>query len=261
MYNEALRRRVAYTIWIAMVFAQSIYGVQNDVHLLTPQEVFDRFVSFRHGLVERVMDADTKALLHQVIEHPTVYADVIANAMEIGRNSPVDDKTYKRVGIAIGLARRTGRPDLFAQPVNRLIEQTAVQVKEYRLKIEPKMPIEDEVLRSEYQHVLALRSSAIDVLGSFVHGDAIGLCIESLSEEREYMSGADVIMLRYLERVAPLRPDIRPKLEEMCNSSDSPLKNNPQLLRVLQAMDKAAAERRIEQPREKKEQPESREDE
>lgn len=69
------------------------------------------------------------------------------------------------------------------------------------------------------------------------------ICIDDLAEEREYMSGADAVMFRYLEKVAPLRPDIRPKLEEMYNSSDSPLRNHPQLLRVIEAIDRAEAEK------------------
>ena len=58
-------------------------------------------------------------------------------------------------------------------------------------------------------------------------------------------------MLSYLEKVAPLRPDIRPKLEETYKSPDSPLRNHPQLLRVLEAMDKAAAEQKKEGDKDK----------
>ncbi len=51
-------------------------------------------------------------------------------------------------------------------------------------------------------------------------------------------------MLRYLEEVAPLRPDIHPRLEEMYKSPTSPLRNHPQLLRVLEAIEKAEGEKK-----------------
>ncbi len=54
-----------------------------------------------------------------------------------------------------------------------------------------------------------------------------------------------VVMIDYLEKVAPLRPDIRPKLVEMYQSPTSRLRNHPQLLRVLEAIDRAEADKAV----------------
>ena len=65
-----------------------------------------------------------------------------------------------------------------------------------------------------------------------------------LRTPRSRAYGDKVYVPRTPSQVAPLRPDIRAKLEEMYNSPISPLRNHPQLLRVLEAVDRAEAEKK-----------------
>lgn len=99
------------------------------------------------------------------------------------------------------------------------------------------------------QNVARLRDQTLKALSEFSDPYAIVKCVENLKLERNFMT--EFVMLSYLEKVAPLRPDIRPKLEEMYNSPTSPLRNHPHLLRVLKAMDKVAAEKVLAAEQEK----------
>lgn len=96
--------------------------------------------------------------------------------------------------------------------------------------------------------LLSFRRSTLVEVGGV---GAVELVDEVMTEIQVADGATRVVMLSYLEKVAPLRPDIRPKLEETYKSPDSPLRNHPQLLRVLEAMDKAAAEQKKEGDKDK----------
>lgn len=247
MHYRNVRRGSAFAIAIATLSFLSTLGAREQLDSRTPDEVFDSLVSFQHGLAERMMDEETRALLRGVVENPIVYVQVISNAMKFRSEVPMDDYSYRRAGTAIGLARKTDRADLFSQSVLPLIEQLTKRIEHLREIVKPKIAVENEKVRGEYQRVLVLRSSALKLVSDWGDPGAAQLCIEWLIEEREYMSGADIVMLRYLQEVAPLRPDIRTKLEAMYNSKTSLLRKHPQLLRVLEAIDKAEAEKKRNQ--------------
>lgn len=215
--------------------------IAQEQNQRTPEQVIAYLSSLRHGLVERSMDEETKALLDDVVNNPKVYSNAISEAMQLRPNVLLGDQDYRQVGTALGLAKKIGST-FFAHQVRRFIEDATERLGNLRAKVKPQSAVNDKELQQEHDRVVSLRSSALDILGEFGDPGAVDLCMEKVLEEYEHMRGADVVMLRYLEKVALLRPDIRPKLEEIYNLSTSPLRNNPQLLRVLDAMDKAAAE-------------------
>lgn len=258
-----LRNRVASVSWFMIVLGVMYWSrfsmaQQDSSKPTSPDELIEYFSSLRHGLIERTMGEEAKAWLHDIIDHPELYAEAISKPLKVNLTH---QSAPRRIGTALELARRSGRHDLFGAHVRELLPRLTGELHRARVRMKTQTPIVDENLWRDYQHILGLRNAVIDVLGDYGDSTAVETCLQGLTEEREYMSGADVVMFRYLEKVAPLRPDIRPKLEEMYNSPESPLRNNPQLLRVLEAIDKAAAERRMERPREKKGQPEPRDDE
>lgn len=89
-------------------------------------------------------------------------------------------------------------------------------------------------------HLDRLCGMALKMLTEFEDSEAIDEVVVRLGKAKIALQ---TDMFRYLEKVAPLRPDIRSKLEEMHDSPDSPLRNHPQLLRVLEAIDRAEADK------------------
>ncbi len=210
-----------------------------------PDEVIAFLSSLRHGLVERVMDPDTKTVLQHVVDNPTIYANAITDAMQL----PVDDsalstnETYKRIGTGLGLAERIG-PDHLGGAVRRLVDEATERVRRYRGTMKPGFPLKDETARKAYMNVLLLRDGAIETLGKFDDPHAAALCAEDLDIELNY-HGAYGVMFRYLEKVAPLRPEIKTKLKQMYDDPASSLHNHRQHLRVIDAIDRAEADKAV----------------
>lgn len=206
-----------------------------------------------HGLVERFLDKDTKRLLRKVRDEPSAYMDVLTEFLTLPEQ--IDEsldvsRLEGTLGLLGAIGQRHGGRDV-GKAARRAVQDFFDQVASELAMRSPGDPTEDarqkqELMRSLVRALSGLQRGNLRVLAGFNDPYAVDYCVNTIEEERKYMRGTWVVMLRYLEKVAPLRPDSRPKLEAMYNSPDSPLRNHPQLLRVLDAMDKAAAEQKKE---------------
>jgi hypothetical protein len=202
----------------------------------SPEKVVDTLLKSRHGL--RDLSPDKQDLLEDLRSHPAFYKGAVSDAMQLPSNNQElpSHEDLRRVGGALGLAKQLGA-EHGSDSVRKLFDETSTlwqRVKDERTtQTNESMHKRNELLR-------ALRANALDVLSDFDDVSAVPYVLTRVMEED---IATVTVMLRYLEKVAPLRPDVRPRLEAMYNSPDSPLRNHPQLLRVLEAMDKAKKER------------------
>jgi HEAT repeat protein len=85
-----------------------------------------------------------------------------------------------------------------------------------------------------------IRNKALDVMADFRDPYAVDAVMKGIEKED---GGTQIWMARYLEKVGPLRPEIKPKLEEMLTSKTSQLRNHDILIRAVEAIDKAEAKK------------------
>ncbi len=207
----------------------------------SPEKVVSRLLSLRHGLLRRTMDNETEALLDAVLANPAPYADAIAVALDLPEDEARIGTTagLHRVSCAITLAKMIGHEHA-APMVHRFFDKVSNRVVQYRSHAE-----DSDARKQVYRNILLLQNWTLDALGEFGDRYAIDECVKTVGsiETEKGDLASQVVMLRYLEKVAPLRPDIRPKLAEMYQSRASRLRNNPQLQRVLEAIDRAEADK------------------
>jgi len=210
----------------------------------SPDEIVAFLTSLRHGL--RDLDPASQTLVDRIRSNPDRFVNAISSAAKLptSLNDLPEQDALRRNGGALGLAKllpvEQGVPiarDMYLQATKLVRECETNIAKTERCPVEVK------------QFLTLLRGSALDVVGSFRDPCLIPNVLDSIRDEGK---GTDVIMLRYLLEVAPLQPDIRPKLDEFYNEKNSWLHKHPQLLAVLEAIDKAEAERRIERPNKRK---------
>ncbi len=202
-------------------------------------EVVARLANLRHGL--RDLPPEEKALLDDVRKNPASYAEAVAEAAKLPESIAELPQYYelRKVGGALGLARELGLEH--GGPIARQVFSDSYRLlQEYRKREPSSEPVrQDETER----YVEALVGSALDVMGRLGDHVLAPRIVDVLAGDDKLLEPS---ILEYLEKIAPLRSDIRPKLEEMYNSETSPLRNNPQLLRVLKAIDAAEKEKKLD---------------
>ncbi len=171
MYSISKCGYFSVSVLIVSAGTNTVGTAQQSSAPETPVETIAYFASLRHGLIERMMDDETKALLDRVVSNPTVYANAIKDAMKLPTDESVDDRTYKFVGTALGLAKRMSG-DVFGQQVSDCVVKATDRLRKDRMIIKPQTPIEGEV-KDNYQRMLLLRSAAIDILGDYGIPDAV----------------------------------------------------------------------------------------
>jgi len=226
---------------IAICLTASGQQIKDSVLLASPDAAVEYLVSLRHGLT--FLDEEAQRVLEGVKAKPETYVGALQKILSI----PLDDQLLSslddvhRLSRALDLARQMDSRHT-GNVVHRFFDATARVSRNLRSRRQPAERVDpDSRLERAYRNVVLLRDDSLKVLSDFNDPYSVDVCVDSIEEERKTTS--EVVMLQYLEKVGPLRPDIRPKLEEMYNSPDSPLRNNPQLLRVLEAMDTADREK------------------
>jgi len=255
-----IRRVVALTvIWECLVLTALLSGatVQPFPDEDDPKAVivFLTRGSRPHGLVERFLNKDTKRLLSKVRDEPSAYMNVLTEFLTLPEQ--IDEsldvtRLEGTLGLLGSIGRRHRGTDVgkaARKAVRDFFDQVASELEVLDLKMQsPNDPTENagenqELTRSLVRALSGLQRGNLRILGRFNDPYAVDHCVKTVEQERKYMRGTWVVMLRYLEKVAPLRPDIRPKLEKMYDDPGSSLHNNPQLLRVLKAIDRAEADK------------------
>jgi hypothetical protein len=247
---------VALSLAGIMVCAQ----VRHEKHP-GPEDVIAQLISLRHGGAEHMMPPEINELRGEVKENPRVYAPAIAKYLVLPPDGapslPRDDA--RTLFSALALARLIG-PDQGGPIIRTFHDVVAAHLSKCR-----RTDSKDGLANNDHQrpqnctYLILLRDGTLEALAEFADPYAVETCVSMIEAERKHMT--EISSLRYLEKVAPLRPDIRPKLEEMYDSPDSPLRNHPQLLRVLEAIDKAEAERQTKRPQDNEKEREEGDDE
>jgi len=201
-----------------------------------------------HGLVERYLDDATKRLVEDVMQRPAHYVNAVKDSLGLPSGSDVAtwEREGRRLGNTMYLIQLMGPQQAGGMArdfFDRVTSEIATHEGGDRVDDRPNGL---DALTASVRVLLDLQKGSLGVLAEFRDPHAVDYCVRTVERERRYMRGTWVEMLNYLELVGPFQPDIRPRLEDMYNSPDSPLRNHPQLLRVLQAMDKNKADRRIE---------------
>jgi len=210
----------------------------------SPQAVVNILLNRRHGL--RDLSPDEQVLLEHLRGHPALYRDAVGDVMKLSNDGRIPSyDELARIGGALGLAKQLGT-EQGAGLVQTLYDEASNLW--FRVRGGHSQQGDDATHRRN-DLIRALRANALDVLGNFVDISRLSDVLRRISEED---IATQTVMFRYLEKVAPVISERRPALEDMYKSPDSPLRNNPQLLGVLEAMDKAESERRIERPSNRK---------
>ena len=208
---------------------------------LTPDGTVKHLISLPHGLM--FLNEEDAKLLEGVKANPAPYVPILERVLALSDDAEIaSDETRMRLVRAIDLARLIGAEQA-GKVVRRFFDSIHDRFADIRATDVTRIP-ETGVLIIGHasSNAVMLRNHALDALADFGDAYAVDTCIRSIEAERKLMT--EVVMLRYLEKVAPLCPAARPKLEKMYDSLDSPLRHNPQLLRVLEAIDEAEAEKK-----------------
>lgn len=239
--------RTKWNIWLVtgvcgfLVFLLPTNGDEELLQALTPEAAVEHLIALRHGL--SFLDDENQALLDRVTKaperHASALAIVLAKRLEEQMLTSLDE--VHRLSRAIDLARQIGQPHT-RESLHEFFHEATRSLASLRSAPHKNPRQAHSSVQRRLHNAALLRDQTLKVLSEFNDPYAVDICVESLETERNLMM--EFVMLGYLVKVAPLRPDIRAKLEEMYNSPISPLRNHPQLLRVLEAVDRAEAEKK-----------------
>jgi hypothetical protein len=211
------------------------------------EAIVDRILALPHGPL--FAQPSDRALMRILLDNSDIFFPILAERLQVLGDTKVEhlDSDYVAgcVGV-LGLAAAFG-----SQRAGNLVYGTFATTSE-RL---------DEILVGGRAHGDLARGTVTEREWGIINslGLLFDFALEKLTEFGDARAidgvmkrvekvglGPQTVIFRYLEKVAPLRPVIRPQLQMMYDSPTSPLRNHPQLLRVLEAMDSAATEAKKE---------------
>jgi hypothetical protein len=233
---------IGHVRWLFLLFAGSTVSackvLASDQQSRDADAVVEHLVSFEHGVNERMMDDDLKRDLQQLRADPQLFTQAVQHVLTLSKDEMQLASLEKRLRLerALQLASLMGRDHAGAliRDFYDDIGATRTRYSERETQT-PRDAIIENLRRMQW---LTLR-----VMGEFGDTYAVDGIIRDLTRQ-----GTDdqYAQLEYLSKVAEHRLDIRDKLEHLFTDGKSPLRNNPQLKRVLEAMDRAAAEQKKE---------------
>ncbi len=249
-----LRCWIPTLFYAALVFSMPITRTaMADVPISDTEanRIIDSLLSLPHGT--KFAAPKDRDLVLVLVEHPEVFLPLLSARVETlgpASSEPLEPGRIVRSLGVLGLVTQFG-PGKSSRLVNATLRAGFRRADEIRTSSETpdhdRDPPRNAILLSNLDLLCGV---TLDMLAEFDNSEAIDEVVEKLGEAE---IGLQTVMLRYLEKVAPLRPDIRPKLVEMYQSATSRLRNHPQLLRVLEAIDKAEGGATNETPRAKTE--------
>ncbi len=216
----------------------------NSITQEEAQRVIEHVINLPHGT--RFASSEDRELVKNMVGHPDVFLPLLAHELEVLKG---DGNVVPDAGRIVRCARVLGLVAEFSSQCAAKLVRISLR-HAFRLvdRLRSMTDHEEGAVGEARASLSALElfcGCALDRLADY--GDD-GVVEDVIVRLEGANIATQTAMLRYLEKVSPLRPDIRPKLEKMYHSPDSPLRNHPQLLRVLEAIDKAEAKRREMKP-------------
>lgn len=210
---------------VAMLNLAMVRNTPQGVDELSPAEILEQLLAQEH-----VWGNEQAMAYYEMIErNPDMFIDPLR--VKLGLPTSIDELALTdrlhSIERALGVLNAIG-PDR-GKPIAREVFDN----------IDREIALSHDLERKDgtVKNLDRLRGGVLRLMKKFGDGYAVDCCVREIGSSREFANR--VIMLEYLEATAPYRPDVRPKLEEMYNAPDSALRNNPQLKRVLDAMDAA----------------------
>jgi hypothetical protein len=197
----------------------------------TPDKILEQLLAQEH----QWGNEEVKDLVEMIEQNPDPYMPALRIHLRLP--AEIDDlASAERLHFlerVLGIVRIVG-------PQGRLIAQSFFDQVSTQIELSSAVSRKPETVRNLKQLQRGILKLMIHIKDDY----AVDYCVRQVTSEQELASRN--VMLEYLAVTATTRPDIRSKLEEMNNSPTSSLRNHPQLLRVLDAIDKAATEQKKE---------------